>query len=300
MPKWIYPVMIAVGSSCYGILSTNIKLAMNAGFTASEAVTAQYMTGFFLALILFAVINRRLPSLKGAAALIPAGVFTAATGIVYGKSLVYLPASLAVVLLFQFTWIGMLIDCIARKRLPNRAEVISLVLLFMGTVLAAGLIGTDLTGIPWQGWAWGMAAALTFSLFIFSNRKTVEGMDTLTRLLITSFVAAVIISIFQSPEILWNGSLTDGLWMYGLLLGVFGIIAPVVLFGMAVPHVGSGLSSILSSTELPVAVTVSVLLLHEPFSGVQLVGIIVILIGMIVPSLFERRRSATPIVTESP
>lgn len=299
MPKWIYPVMIAVGSSCYGILSTNIKLAMNAGFTASEAVTAQYMTGFFLALILFAVINRRLPNLKGASALIPAGVFTAATGIVYGKSLIYLPASLAVVLLFQFTWIGMLIDCIARKRLPNRAEVFSLVLLFAGTVLAAGLIGTDLTGIPWQGWAWGMAAALTFSLFIFSNRKSVEGMDTLTRMLVTSFVAVIVISVFQSPEILWDGSLPDGLWMYGLLLGVFGIIAPVALFGMAVPHVGSGMSSILSSAELPVAVTVSVLLLHEPFSVLQLAGIIVILIGMIVPSLFERRRSAPPAVTES-
>ena len=299
MPKWIYPVMIAVGSSCYGILSTNIKLAMNAGFTASEAVTAQYMTGFFLALLLFAAINRRLPNLKGASALIPAGIFTAATGIVYGKSLVYLPASLAVVLLFQFTWIGMLIDCIARKRLPNRAEILSLVLLFAGTILAAGLIGTDLTGIPWQGWAWGMAAALTFSLFIFSNRKTVEGMDTLTRLLVTSFVAVIVISVFQSPEILWNGSLPDGLWMYGLLLGVFGIIAPVALFGIAVPHVGSGLSSILSSAELPVAVTVSVLLLHEPFSGVQLAGIIVILFGMVLPTLLEHRRHAGTTVTES-
>ncbi|KZE36822.1 multidrug transporter [Bhargavaea cecembensis] len=299
MPKWIYPVMIAVGSSCYGILSTNIKLAMNAGFTASEAVTAQYMTGFFLALLLFAAINRRLPNLKGASALIPAGVFTAATGIVYGKSLVYLPASLAVVLLFQFTWIGMLIDCIARKRLPNRAEVFSLVLLFMGTVLAAGLIGTDLTGIPWQGWAWGMAAALTFSLFIFSNRKTVEGMDTLTRMLITSFIAVIVISAFQSPEILWDGSLQEGLWMYGLLLGVFGIIAPIALFGIAVPHVGSGLSSILSSAELPVAVTVSVLLLHEPFSGIQLAGIIVILVGMVLPTLFEHRRRSAPPVTES-
>lgn len=144
-----------------------------------------------------------------------------------------------------------------------------------------------------------MAAALTFSLFIFSNRKSVEGMDTLTRMLVTSFVAVIVISVFQSPEILWNGSLPDGLWMYGLLLGVFGIIAPVALFGMAVPHVGSGMSSILSSAELPVAVTVSVLLLHEPFSVLQLAGIIVILIGMIVPSLFERRRSAPPNVTES-
>ena len=41
--------------------------------------------------------------------------FTAITGIVYGQSLNYLPASLAVVMLFQFTWIGLLIDCIIKN-----------------------------------------------------------------------------------------------------------------------------------------------------------------------------------------
>ncbi|WP_040226468.1 EamA family transporter [Bhargavaea cecembensis] len=290
MPRWIYPVMVAFASACYGVLSTNIKLAMKAGFTASEAVTAQYMTGFLLAVVLFAVTAGKRRSFRGWPALIPAGLFTALTGIVYGRSLIYLPASLAVVLLFQFTWIGMLIDCIAVRRLPKKVELFSLILLFAGTLLAAGLIGTDLSGIPWQGWAWGLAAALCFALFVFSNRKTVEGMATPTRLLITSFVAMLIVSAFQSPDILWNGQIAEGLWKYGLLLGTLGIVVPVTLFSVAVPHVGSALASILSATELPVAVTASVLLLHEPFTVLQLAGIFVILAGMLLPTWAEQRR----------
>ena len=139
-----------------------------------------------------------------------------------------MPASIAVVMLFQFTWIGMLFDCIAKRRLPKRIEVISLLFLFGGTIFAAGVIDADLSGIPWQGWAWGMASAVSFASFVMINQRQVEGMDTETRLLFTSFFAAVAIFFFQTPEIVWNGTLFSGdLWIYGLILGLFGIVIPI-------------------------------------------------------------------------
>ena len=291
MKQWMYPLMIVFAASCYGILSTIIKLAILDGFTASEAVTSQYFTGFVLAALIYILVNRSIPKFSGGITLLLAGLFTATTGTVYGQAVTYMPASIAVVMLFQFTWIGMLIDCIASRRLPKRIEVISLILLFGGTIFAAGVIGADISGIPWQGWAWGMASAVSFSLFVFINQKQVKGMDTATRLLFTSFFAAVAIFFFQSPEIVWNGMLFgSGLWIYGLILGVFGIVIPIYLFSIAVPKVGTATASILSAMELPVAVTVSVLLLNEPLSVLQVVGIIIILIGMILPTYIQRRK----------
>ena len=291
MKQWMYPLMIVFAASCYGILSTIIKLAIQDGFTASEAVTSQYFTGFVLAALIYILVNRSIPKFSGGLTLLLAGLFTATTGTVYGQAVTYMPASIAVVMLFQFTWIGMLIDCIASRRLPKRIEVISLVLLFGGTIFAAGVIGADISGIPWQGWAWGMASAVSFSLFVFINQKQVKGMDTATRLLFTSFFAAVAIFFFQSPEIVWNGMLFgSGLWIYGLILGFFGIVIPIYLFSIAVPKVGTATASILSAMELPVAVTVSVLLLREPLSVLQVVGIAIILIGMTLPTYIQRRR----------
>ncbi len=291
MKQWMYPLMIVFAASCYGILSTIIKLAIQDGFTASEAVTSQYFTGFVLAALIYILVNRSIPKFSGGLTLLLAGLFTATTGTVYGQAVTYMPASIAVVMLFQFTWIGMLIDCIASRRLPKRIEVISLVLLFGGTIFAAGVIGADISGIPWQGWAWGMASAVSFSLFVFINQKQVKGMDTATRLLFTSFFAAVAIFFFQSPEIVWNGMLFgSGLWIYGLILGFFGIVIPIYLFSIAVPKVGTATASISSAMELPVAVTVSVLLLREPLSVLQVVGIAIILIGMTLPTYIQRRR----------
>lgn len=288
MKQWMYPVFVVIGASSYGILSTIIKLSIQDGYTASEAITSQYYIGFCLAVILFAVTKRRMPKFGGGWTLIVAGLLTALTGSVYGQSIEYMPASLAVVMLFQFTWVGMLFDCIVNKRLPKRIELISLVFLLSGTIFAAGVIGVDLSGIPWQGWAWGMAAAVSFASFIMVNQRQVAGMDTITRLLFMSFFAAIAITFFQSPEVVWNGQLTSGLWVYGLILGFFGIVLPIVLFSIGVPKVGAGMSAILSAIELPVAVTASVALLQETVTLLQIVGIGIILIGMILPAIIHK------------
>jgi drug/metabolite transporter (DMT)-like permease len=125
----------------------------------------------------------------------------------------------------------------------------------------------------------------------------VEGMNTTTRLLFVSFIAAVMIAFFQTPEIVWNGKLfTEPLLFYGLALGLLGIIAPIYLFVIAVPKVGGAMSSILSAMELPVAVIVSVLVLSEALSGLQIIGIVVILLGMCIPtvaSILKSKRRQT-------
>ncbi|SDO19683.1 Threonine/homoserine efflux transporter RhtA [Psychrobacillus sp. OK028] len=293
MKFWIYPLMVVFAASSYGTLSTMVKLAIQDGYTASEAVSSQYIVGFILAFILYLITQRKLPRLYGGFKIILlAGVFTATTGIVYGVSLIYLPASLAVVMLFQFTWIGTLIDCIIRKRLPSRAETISLVILFVGTILAAGVLDVDLSGIDWRGWVYGFAAAVSFSLNMNVNTKQVEGMNTTTRLLFVSFIAALMIGLFQNPEIIWNGKLfTESLLFYGLALGLLGIIVPIYFFVIAVPKVGGAVSSILSAMELPVAVIVSVIVLSETLSILQVVGIVIILLGMCIPTYADIRKN---------
>ena len=289
----MYPLMVIIASSCYGVLSTIIKVAMNHGFTSEEAVTSQYMIGCGLAFLLFILTQRQLPRLNksGWITVIGAGLFTGTTGIVYGQSLNYLPASLAVVMLFQFTWIG---DGDLKDKLtspPTRTELISLLFLFSGTILAAGVLDVDLSGIAWQGWAFGLAAACSFACFVQFNSRPAEGITTTARVMVMSLVALTLISIFLTPEIAWNGRLFgDGLWVYGVALGVLGILLPIYLFSIAVPKVGGALASILSAMELPVAITVSVLVLNEAITVLQIFGIVIVLIGMMLPTLLSLRK----------
>lgn len=289
MKIYLYPLLVVIAASSYGLVSTIIKLAMRSGFSASEAVTSQFFFGFCIAVCIFILTNRTKLSFNGVKILILAGVFTGLTNIFYGLSLNYLPASLAVVLLFQFTWIGMLISCITKRKFPSRIELISLIILVAGTIPAAGLIDVDLSQIPFQGWLWGLAAALCYSLFLFVNGRATTNMNTTNRLVLVSFFAFMISVVFQSPEVIWNGTLfSEGLWIYGLILGLFGMIIPVFLFTIAVPKVGLSMSSILGAIELPIAVMVSVILLSENVTSLQIVGIVTILLGMSLPTMLNR------------
>ena len=287
--------MIIFASSCYGILATIVKLAMGEGYTSGEAITSQYVFGFLLMLILVLFKERKWPSINrsGAITLFFSGFCTAMTGVVYGKALIYLPASLAVVMLFQFTWIGTFIDCALKRRLPSRAETISLVILFIGTILAAGVLDTDLSSIPLKGWIFGLLSALSFAIFIQFNARRVEGVSNISRTFIISLVALTVISVALNPEIVWNGKLTSGLWVYGLVLGLFGIVLPIILFSIAAPKVGGALTSILSATELPVAIIASVLVLNETLTILQSVGILFVLIGMTLPTYLSSRNVRT-------
>ncbi|MBA9028817.1 EamA family transporter [Peribacillus huizhouensis] len=288
MKTYLYPLLVVIAASSYGVVSTIIKLAMRSGFSVSEAVTSQFFFGFCIAVFIFIVTNRTKLSFNGIKILIFAGVFTGLTNILYGRSLNYLPASLAVVLLFQFTWIGMLISCITKRQFPSRIETISLLILVIGTIPAAGLIDVDVSQIPFQGWLWGLAAALCYSLFLFFNGKATTNMNTSNRLVLVSFFALMMSVVFQSPEVIWNGTLfSGGLWMYGLALGLFGMIIPVYLFTIAIPKVGLGMSSILGAIELPIAVMVSVILLSEHVTTLQIVGIVTILLGMTLPTMLN-------------
>lgn len=289
MKMYLYPLLVIIAASSFGVVSTIIKLAIGSGFSVSEAVTSQFFVGFCIAVCIFFITNRAKFSFKGVKILILAGILTGLTNILYGHSLNFLPASLAVILLFQFTWIGMLISCISKRQLPSRIETFSLLVLVAGTIPAAGLIDVDLSQIPLQGWLWGFAAAISYSFFLFVNGKATTSMPAANRLVVVSFSALMITAIFQSPEIIWNGTLfNEGLWMYGLALGLFGMIIPVFLFTIAVPKVGLGMSSILSAIELPIAVIVSVILLSETVTPLQIAGIVTIILGTCLPTLLNK------------
>ena len=69
---------------------------------------------------------------------------------------------------------------------------------------------------------------------------------------------------------------------------------PVFLVVRFVPRTGSGLGSILSSTELPVAVASSALILGDHVGPLQAVGVALVLVGIALPNLPRRAQEPVP------
>ena len=207
MKQWMYPLMIVFAASCYGILSTIIKLAIHDGFTASEAVTSQYFIGFVLSVLIYVVVNRSIPKFGGGITFLLAGLFTATTGLFTDKRLHICPHQSLSSCSFNLHGLACYSIVSRIDAYQNESKSFRLFSFSVERFLQRVSLVADISGIPWQGWAWGMASAVSFSPFVLINQKQVKGMDTETRLLFTSFFAAIAIFFFQSPEIVWNGML---------------------------------------------------------------------------------------------
>jgi len=295
-----YKFSVLMGAICYGILSTIVTKAYAKGYTLGEVVGSQLLTGFVLVWTLAWFMRRRGSAARGAAGVMPArtktnwkqrfllmaaGMPTAITGLLYYESLRYISNSLAIVLLFQFTWIGVLMQAIARRERPSGGMLLTLAVLLGGTMLAAGLLEHGLANFDWRGVALGLASAFSYSLFILLSGKAVPSVHPAYRSgwMITG--GMLLVFVLFPPAFLFDGTLWGGLLPFGFMLGLFGAFLPPVLFAIGVPRIGEGLTGILGASELPVAVLLSAAVLHEHVSVLQWAGVAIVLLGVALPEL---------------
>lgn len=305
--KYVFAVL--AGAISYGILSTIVVKAYGEGYQLGQVVGSQMLIGFVLTWLLAWYTgtkrNRkekagsqaagtrttaRFPSLtwKERLTLMAAGVPTALTGLFYYHSLRYIPNSLAILLLFQFTWMGVLIQAVRERKRPSRLMIATLGVLFFGTLLAAGILDQGVANFNVIGVMLGLLAAVSYSMFILFSGKAVPAAAPASRSAWMLTGALILVFVLFPPTFLWNGLIWSDLLLFGLLLGLFGAFIPPVLFAAGVPHIGGGMAAILGASELPVAVTLSAVVLHEQISVLQWIGVALVLAGVAIPELVKQ------------
>lgn len=289
-----FVLLVAAGSVSYGVLSTIVKRAYAAGFHVDQVVGAQMIFGACIVAALAALFGRgrgfARPRQLGQ--LLAAGIPIGLTGTLYYSALQYVSASLAVVLLFQFTWMGVLLEAVTDRKPPSPARIVALVLLLGGTALASGLFEEGVGPVDPRGLGFGLASAATYTAFIFFSGRVQTGVQPWVRSATMVLGSALLVSIIFPPRFLADGSLPAGLWRHGLLLALFGPVIPTVCYNLGVPRIGPGLASILGALELPTAVLMSTLVLREHVSALQWLGVAVLLAGVAVPELHRARAAA--------
>ncbi len=282
--------MVLLGACSYGVLSSILKVGFSNGYTFPQLLGGQYVFGWFGLLILVLTFSRYKVSLKNIVSLLAVGTTMSLTSIFYGFSVKELPASIAIVLLFQFTWMGVLIEAIINKSFPSREKVLSIIILFVGTMLAGGVFEGLGQQLSLKGILFGLLAAITFSFYIFASGRVSNEVPIYSKSFLMTTSATLFVCIMFPPTYLMDGTLQAGLWKYALILGFFGVVIPVICFSIGIPKVGTGLGTILGAVELPTAVIASITLVHEVVSLLQWLGIVCILLGIFIPQMLNVRK----------
>ncbi|AXY74405.1 EamA/RhaT family transporter [Paraflavitalea soli] len=281
-------LMVFAGACSFGILSTFVKLAYREGYAAAEISVSQAFTGM---LVLWLWVWLRSKKQHTSLSLQPirscwwqvllTGAAIGLTTFLYYVSVHYIPASIAIILLMQFTWMGVLLDRIFFKKKADAIQLITIVIILTGTIMASGMDKTQMDGAFIKGCLYALASAFLYALYVVANSRYGNALPAPQKsaLIMTGSTLGILIVNFQQLSV--SHHFDTGLIKWALFLAVFGTIIPPVLFAKAIPQIGAGTSAIIMTAELPVAICCAHLILGEEISKVQWAGIIIMLLAII-------------------
>ncbi|MDO5334801.1 MAG: DMT family transporter [Coriobacteriia bacterium] len=289
-------LLVFIGGASYGANATCYKLSYEAGFSWAQMVAAQVW--FACALFALATI---IGILRGGSwvrlgrtstcKLLGLGLLTSVTSVCYCYAMSVLPVPLALTLLFQFTWIGTVVQVIMTRRAPSVPQVLAAAVVMVGTVFASGLYASELGSFEPLGLVSGLAAAVSCALFVtFSGKVQVPCPEQQRGLVVCS--GAFVASLFICPDFLTSGALVEGIAPMGFVAGFTGFLLPVMLFGMGMPHLPAGLGTVLPAAELPAGLFIAMLVLGTPIELLQWLGVALIMGGVVLAQLKLPRRKA--------
>lgn len=279
-------VLVLLGAASYGIGGVAIKLAISDGWSVQHLTIYQVLSGAVLLWLAVGLtrLRRKSSSLKSTwrawLMLIVIGVVgLSLTTVLYNEALARLNASLGIVLLFQYTWITILLNSIHKRRWPSWRERIAIVCIAFGTVLAVGLLEQDFSRLDGLGVLLGLLSAVTYSLFFFLVGFLPNNLDPMAKSAVMSTSSIAFIMLIQAPAVI-EWTMNESLIGWGILLGSLGTAFPFFCFNYGIPKIGSSLAALLGSMELPAAVIAAYLILGEPLTGWQGAGIAMIIAGI--------------------
>ena len=281
--------LVALGATSYGMLATFVKLAYHENFTTAEVTTAQFVYGIIGVLLInsFQRVKNKNIAFKATGEnifhLMLAGTSLGMTSVFYYLSVKYIDVSIAIVLLMQTVWMGVLLEMILDKKLPSFQKIIAVVIVLIGTILATNLIQNEIA-LDWRGLFWGILAAASFTTTMFTANRVATEITSAQRSLYMLLGGAIIVFLFtivtQSTPFNFEIFLK-----WGIIVALFGTIIPPMLLNAGFPLTGIGLGSIVSSLELPVSVLMAYFLLSEKVNGLQWLGIILIILAIVVMNI---------------
>ncbi|SNS03774.1 Threonine/homoserine efflux transporter RhtA [Methylobacillus rhizosphaerae] len=300
--SWYYSFLVFVAGCSFGALSTIVKKAYEHGYTLGEVTGSQVLTGVLMLWGIFLLgrswrhshgqvdghhVSPGILRLK----LIAAGVFPGLVGVCYYQCVNLMPASVAIVLLMQYLWISALIDYLVFGQRPGLVQMGCILLVMLGSCLAVNIIGQDVElSVP--GIMFGLAAAVFYALFIMISGRMGNHLPSALKSALMMTGSCIVIFILFPPGFLLDMDKLGPLLKFGIPLGLLGIALPTMLFAIAIPRIGVALGAILSSSELPMAMLCSYLILKEHIEMIQWIGMVVILGAIIISNLWVARVDA--------
>ncbi|MDO4343396.1 MAG: EamA family transporter [Eubacteriales bacterium] len=203
----------------------------------------------------------------------------------YFKSIVMTSLPVAAVLLYTAPAMVVVMSALLFREKITPEKIFSLVLVFVGCVLVAGIVGNGAPLTP-AGLLIGLGAGFGYALYSIFGRYALErGYHSLTILFYTFLFASLGVLPFADFGKVWDVmAMGAGQTAFSLAFGLFSTVVPYFVYNLGLTSVENGTASILASVEPAVASFIGIVIFGERVDLWQLAGMILVFASIVVCS----------------
>jgi drug/metabolite transporter (DMT)-like permease len=266
-------LLAVISATTFGIMPVLTKVAYDDGASVAGVLSVRFSLA---AVVLLAIARvRREPLARGrllVTLLLLGGVGYVTEASAYFAALTRISAGLTALLLYLYPALVVLLAAALARARPTTRALTCVAVATLGTGLTIGPVGGGQT----TGVLLGLAAALTYSLYIvISSRVVPPGSPFATSGVVMGGAAIV----YDGLALTRGASLpsTGQAWAALLAVALLCTVVAVSTFFAALPRLGAPDLAVLSTIEPVVSVVVGAVVLDETLGLVQLLGGVLVL-----------------------
>ncbi|MBP2649753.1 MAG: hypothetical protein H6Q74_578 [Firmicutes bacterium] len=203
------------------------------------------------------------------------------TSVLFFSALAKLDAALATLLLFTYPAIVLIYNAVFTGYSVTRYEKIALVMAIVGLAFCVNLpeISIDTVGASAIGLV--LASAVTNAFLVVNGEKLLSKVALPVVTAWSQTISFVAILVVYQP--LWMAEIALTWYQIELLVtGGLVLLLPIMLYYAGIKRIGSGISSIISTAEIPLTIIMAWILLGETLNLLQALGGILIMLSVVV------------------
>lgn len=293
--KWY--LLVALGAIAYGVPASLVKLAYKEGYVVDEVIITQFFWGFIFLFIINLIRKiymsfRKLKetkqlNFKTFLILLVLGTTTGLISALYYMSLQYVNPSITVIFMFQYTWMSIILELLIFKKRPTVRSLVAIIPLLIGTALATNLISGNIE-FHILGAVFGLLSGLAYSIFILVSGHIAAEANPVSRATIMVAGGLIICLIVYNPVTLFDIDRFMAYSVnYGMICAIFVPLMAILFISQGAPHIGSAMTAIIGTLELPSIIIFATIILGTEITLVQVIGILLILAAIAYPKIRE-------------
>lgn len=260
----------------FGATGVLAKAAYSADVGVASLLGARFAIAAALLWLIVAIRRPTLPPLRMTLAALALGaVGYAGEATLYFSALERLDASLVALMLATYPAIVVGGAIALGHERPDRRRAAALGASIGGAVLVLG--GANISGLDGLGLAFAASSVVAYATYVLLADRVARSVDGLTLAALVISGAAVATLAGGSATGSLDLSMSADAWLTIVALAALCTVIPIATFLIALPRIGAGTASIISSFETVIAVMLAALLLGEALGPSQLAGAALVL-----------------------